>query len=182
MPTFQAGDGNYICMVDGEGRASSDDVEQFELQPSIRIVPASASAGDTVTVFAQDYPGGTFDGLMIASQDVLSEKITVNGQEVDNPNYIESIVATNIGRDGSATVTFDLPGELNDSALEGTVRIDASWGGDGEDTKITITGSQLSLSKGRSPAQRADHHHRRRLRRRIHRRPENHHRRRPADG
>ena len=148
VPTFQAGDGNYICMVDGEGRASSDDVEQFELQPSIRIVPASASAGDTVTVFAQDYPGGTFDGLMIASQDVLSEKITVNGQEVDNPNYIESIVATNIGRDGSATVTFDLPGELNDSALEGTVRIDASWGGDGEDTKITITGSQLSLSKG----------------------------------
>ncbi len=152
VPTFQAGDGNYICMVDGEGRASSDDVEQFELQPSIRIVPASAAAGDTVTVFAQDYPGGTFDGLMIASQDVLSEKITVNGQEVDNPNYIEGIVATNIGRDGSATVTFDLPGELNDSALEGTVRIDASWGGDGEDTKITITGSQLSLSKGEALA------------------------------
>ena len=148
VPTFKAGDGNYICMVDGEGRSASDDVEQFELQPSIRIVPASAAAGDTVTVFAQDYPSGAFDGLMIAGQDVLSEKITVNGQQVNNPNYIEGITPTNIGRDGSATVTFDLPGSLSGNALEGTIRIDASWGGDSEDTKITISGSQLTLSKG----------------------------------
>ncbi len=151
VPTFKAGEGNYICMVDGEGRIAVDDVETFELQPSIRIVPASAAAGDTVTVFAQDFPGGSFEQLLIAGQNVSDKKIMVGGAEVDNPNYI-SINATNIGRDGSATATFDLPGELNESALEGTVRIDATWK-DGttnykEDTKITITGSQLTLSKG----------------------------------
>lgn len=151
VPTFMAGDGNYICMVDGEGRVAVDDVEQFELEPSIRIVPNSAAAGDTVTVFAQDYPGGNFEQLLIAGQNVSDKKIMMGGAEVDNPNYI-SINATNIGRDGSATATFDLPGELNESGLEGTVRIDATWGGKKEDTKITITGSQLTLSKSEALA------------------------------
>ena len=144
VPTFGPGNHNYICMVDGEGRASSTDVEDFNLEPSIRVVPNSAAAGDSVTVFAQDYPSGSFDWLEIANQNVSDQKLADGS---DNPNYISGITATNIGRDGSATVTFDLPGSLNGSALEGTVRIDASWGGDDEDTKITISGSQLSLSK-----------------------------------
>ena len=55
-PTFKPGNINYICMVDGEGRESSTDVEDFKLEPSIKVVPASANSGDTVNVFAQDYP------------------------------------------------------------------------------------------------------------------------------
>ncbi len=147
VPTFMAGDGNYICMVDGEGRASSDDVEQFELQPSIRIVPASAAAGDTVTVFAQDYPsgGGGLQELKIAGQVVYPSSAALPGNAIQ-------VSATGIGNDGSATATFDLPGSLSGSSLEGTVRIDAKWADDGEDTKITITGSQLSLSKGEALA------------------------------
>ena len=149
VPTFMAGDDNYICMADGEGRASVSDVEQFKLEPSIRIVPSSAAAGDTVTVFAQDYPQQSNNGftqLKIAGQDV-----TGIGDK-----------STNIGKDGSGTVTFDLPGSLSGSALEGTVRIDARWGGVApfkedpkgvtEDTKITITGSALTLSKSEALA------------------------------
>ena len=142
VPTFQAGKNNYICMVDGEGRSSSTDVEQFELQPSIRIVPNSAAAGDTVTVFAQDYPrnSGGLQELKIAGQVVYPPSAARPGNAVD-------VSSTSIGNDGSATATFDLPGSLSGSALEGTLRIDAKWADDGEDTKLTITGSQLSLSK-----------------------------------
>ena len=147
VPTFQSGDQNYICMVDGEGRASVSDVEQFELLPSIRIVPSSAAAGDTVTVFAQDYPsgGGGLQELKIAGQVVYPASAARPGNAVD-------VSHTSIGNDGSATATFDLPGSLSGSALEGTLRIDAKWADDGEDTKLTITGSQLSLSKSEALA------------------------------
>ena len=56
VPTFGAGNVNQICMVDGENRYSSD-IDDFNLQPSIRVVPNMVSSGDTVNVFAQDYPG-----------------------------------------------------------------------------------------------------------------------------
>ena len=42
-------------MVDGEGRMSDTDVEDFNLEPSIKVVPSSVASGDTVNVFAQDY-------------------------------------------------------------------------------------------------------------------------------
>ena len=42
-------------MVDGENRYSSD-IDDFNLEPSIRVVPNMVSSGDTVNVFAQDYP------------------------------------------------------------------------------------------------------------------------------
>ena len=58
-PTFKPGNVNWICMVDGEGRASNRDVEDFKLEPSIKVVPSSVASGDTVNVFAQDYPAGT---------------------------------------------------------------------------------------------------------------------------
>ena len=46
-PTFKPGNVNYICMVDGEGRASNTDVEDFKLEPSIKVVPASVSTAAT---------------------------------------------------------------------------------------------------------------------------------------
>ena len=57
VPTFGAGNVNQICMVDGENRYSSD-IDDFKLEPSIRVVPSTVSSGDTINVFAQDYPGG----------------------------------------------------------------------------------------------------------------------------
>ena len=38
-PTFKPGKVNYICVADGEGRRADGDVEQFELEDSIRVVP-----------------------------------------------------------------------------------------------------------------------------------------------
>ena len=55
-PTFGPGNHNYICMVDGAGRMSGTDVERFHLEHTIRVVPSVATAGDSVTIFAQDYP------------------------------------------------------------------------------------------------------------------------------
>ena len=37
------------------GRMSYTDVEDFNLEPSIKVVPSSANTGDTVNVFAQDF-------------------------------------------------------------------------------------------------------------------------------
>ena len=133
VPTFGPGNHNYICMVDGEGRMSSTDVEDFELQPSIRVVPGSASTGDTINVFAQDYPnaGAGFTQLKIAGQDVTS--------------IIGS--STSINQDGSGTVTFELPGSISGNSLEGTLRIDAKWGDVSEDGKVTVLASALRLSQ-----------------------------------
>ncbi|MCY4560637.1 MAG: Ig-like domain-containing protein [Chloroflexi bacterium] len=125
-PTFQPGNVNYMCMVDGEGRASHRDVEDFNLQPSIKVVPSSVASGDTVNVFAQDFPAGTggFVELKIAGQ------------------TIPGVVGSSIRQDGSGEATFDVPG-----GLEGVLRIDAKWGDVNEDSKITITGGDLSVSK-----------------------------------
>ena len=72
VPTFGAGNVNQICMVDGENRYSSD-IDDFKLQASIKIVPDSVNSGDTVNVFAQDYPGGGgFMELKLAGQVVNS--------------------------------------------------------------------------------------------------------------
>ena len=140
VPIFGPGPKNYICMVDGEGRTSSTDVETFDLEPSIRVSPTSASVGASISVFAQDFPdtGATFNELKIANQVVW---------RLDPP--VRTVVPDSlpsIGSDGSATLTFDMPGSVAESALEGTVRIDAKWGTKNEDTKITLTGSALRLS------------------------------------
>ena len=125
-PTFGPGQTNHICMVDGEGRMSDTDVEDFKLEPSIRVVPDSVNSGDTVNVFAQDYPYGTgsFVELKIAGQMI----------PVDN--------SSSIRMDGSGEVTFEVPG-----GLEGVLRIDAKWGDVNEDSKITIAGGDLTVSK-----------------------------------
>ena len=178
VPIFKPGNQNFLCMVDGEGRNSSTDVEQFELEPSIRISPANASVGDTVNVHAQDYPepGRSLTSVKIANQVVWPSR-AVNPYFPEN--YVSSLDPASIGNDGSATITFDMPGSVSDSPLEGTIRVDAQWGGtitDGvevrdrdnrltsassagttsggtsEDAKITLTGSSLRLSVGEARA------------------------------
>ncbi len=137
VPTFGAGNVNQICMVDGENRYSSD-IDDFKLQPSIRVVPSSVSSGDTVNVFAQDYPagGGGFMELKLAGQVVNSTSATVNAVAVR---------ATSL-TDGAATATFDVPGSVGGKPLQGTVRVDAKWGDTNESTKITVAGSELATS------------------------------------
>ena len=115
---------NYICMVDGEGRRSDTDVERFELEPSIRIVPTTVSAGDNVRVFAEDFPAGlAFTSLKLAGTTILT-----TGPQISST--------------GSATVQFTMPGNYS-----GTIRVDADWGGTTDDAKITAGGSELTLSK-----------------------------------
>ena len=128
-------------MVDGEGRRSSTDVEDFNLEPSIKVVPSSASTlCDTVNVFAQDYQnsGQGFSELKIAGQTLY-----LSWASDDNDVSVKS---ESIGSDGSGSATFEVPG-----GLEGVLRIDAAWGtGDdkvSEDSKITIAGAQLNVSK-----------------------------------
>ena len=134
VPTFGAGNVNQICMVDGENRYSSD-IDDFKLQPSIRVVPSTVSSGDTINVFAQDYPGGGgFMELKLAGQVVNSA--TVNAVAVR---------ATSL-TDGAATATFDVPGSVGGKPLQGTVRVDAKWGTTTENAKITVAGSELTPS------------------------------------
>ena len=129
-PTFKPGNVNYICMVDGEGRASNTDVEDFKLEPSIKVVPSSANSGDTVNVFAQDYPSsaGSFNRLLLAGQDIT--------------HVVASRNRGSIANDGSGEISFDVPG-----GFEGVLRIDARWGTVNEDAKITLAGAQLNASK-----------------------------------
>lgn len=125
-PTFKPGNVNYICMVDGEGRMSDTDVEDFNLEPSIKVVPSSVASGDTVNVFAQDFPYGT-GGFV---------EVKIAGR------VIADVTGSSIRRDGSGEATFEVPG-----GLEGVLRIDAKWGTVNEDSKITITGGDLNVSK-----------------------------------
>ena len=128
VPTFQPGNVNYICMRDGDGIDSGTDVERFKLQASIRVVPSTVSAGDIVNVFAEDYPvdGASFDGILVSNVLVVATAGSI--------------------RSGSATATFEVPGNVDGLPLQGTVRVDATWGGLKKDSKITVTGSELNVS------------------------------------
>ena len=138
VPSFGAGNVNQICMVDGENRYSSD-IDDFKLESSIRIVPNMVSSGDTVNVFAQDYPldaSGGFEELELAGQVVYT---------TGAPNNAISVRSTSL-TDGSATATFDVPGSVGNKPLQGTVRVDATWGTTTENTLITVAGSELTSS------------------------------------
>ena len=84
VPTFSAGKNNYICMNDGEDRQSDTDVEDFHLEPSIRVVPDTVSSGDTVNVFAQDYPfsGSLLTQLKLAGMDVTNAVANLRNQSL----------------------------------------------------------------------------------------------------
>ena len=146
VPTFKPGNDNLICVADGEGRSSGADYEDFELLPSVRVSPAEAAVGDTITVFAQDFPtqGAGFMELELAGQTVMK-----SGTGDDNVGAVSlvSVSSTSISSDGSATATFDLPPHINGVALEGTVRIDAMWGDKSEDAKVTIQSAVLNVSQ-----------------------------------
>ena len=145
-PTFGPGNTNYICMADGEGRTSKTDVEDFNLEPSIKVVPGSVATGDTVNVFAQDYSntGGGFTLLKIAGTDRTPSGALLFDSENPGDDFVtdrESISAT-----GEGSVTFEVPG-----GYEGVLRIDAEWcnGSDciSKNSKITIAGAELNSSK-----------------------------------
>ena len=116
-PTFKAGTENYICVADSEGRAAFDDIEQFHLEPTIRAVPSAVSAGDTVTVFAQDYP----------TPSAALTQILLAGLPVP------AATSTPIGADYSGQTTFVVP-----SGFAGIVRVEVTWGNVKEVTRITI--------------------------------------------
>ena len=115
-------------MRDGDGIDSGTDVERFKLQASIRVVPSTVSAGDIVNVFAEDYPvdGASFDGILVSNVSVVAAAGSI--------------------RSGSATATFEVPGNVDGLPLQGTVRVDATWGGLKKNSKITVTGSELNVS------------------------------------
>ncbi len=127
VPTFKPGNNNLICVEDGEARNSGEDVEDYELTPSIRVSPEEGQAGDEVTVFAQDFPtaGAAFVELKVGGVVIK-----------------DGVRSTSISSDGSATATFKLPPQ------KGTKRVDAKWGTKSEDTKVTILPAVLNVSKG----------------------------------
>ena len=136
VPIFKPGNVNYICMVDGEGRASLTDVEVFELEPTLRASPSAANLGDTINLFAQDFPnpGAGFTSLRVAGQEVVNTVwANPGGNQV-------RVTASSVGSDGSATATFALPGSVSGTPLAGRVRIDAAWGDVRENTYVTVTG------------------------------------------
>ena len=133
-PTFKPGKVNYICVADGEGRQATDDVEQFELEDSIRVVPSTVNAGDTVTVFAEDFlPLLAFD------------KLEVSGAELP-------FVLPNIGSDGSSTGTFVMPGSINENPVVGVRAVKAYWQSADASIKknaittITVSPAELAAS------------------------------------
>ena len=133
-PTFKPGNVNYICVADGEGRQATDDVEQFELEDSIRVVPSTVNAGDTVTVFAED-----FLPLLAFS------KLEVSGAELP-------FVLPNIGSDGSSTGTFVMPGSINENPVVGVRAVKAYWQSADASIKknaattITVSPAELAAS------------------------------------
>ena len=133
VPTFKPGKVNYICISDGERRGSGSDVEVFELEDSIRVVPTEVNAGDTVTLFAQDFQGtGSFHELKLGG--VVVTPHTIGG----------------IGSDGSASGTFVMPSTIGGNPIKGIIRVDGRWGGASgptANTKITVKPAALSLTR-----------------------------------
>ena len=144
VPTFAPGKVNHICMVDGENRRSSDtpvaeNFDTFELEASIRAVPSTASSGDTVNIFAQDFQtDASFTSLELGDIVVWSageggvRQVTLTDQSLTN---------------GAATISFEVPGSVGGQPLQGTVRVDAKWGDKSKNTNITVTGSELTASQ-----------------------------------
>ena len=148
VPIFKPGKVNYICVSDGESRGSGADVEIFELEDSIRVVPMEVNAGDTVTLFAEDFmPGLSFKELKLSGVKV--------SPSTDEEYVGLKLQAAGIGSDGSAIVTFVMPPTIDGNAIKGTIRVDGTWtSGTGDDvitatsnTLITVKPAGLSLTK-----------------------------------
>ena len=120
VPTFKPGKSNYICVSDGESRGSGSDVEVFELEDSIRVVPTEVNAGDTVTLFAEDFMSGlSFTELKLGGVKVYMS---------DDEEYEDlDLRPDGIGNDGSATITFVMPPTIDGNPIKGTIRVDGKW-------------------------------------------------------
>ena len=119
VPAFKPGAVNQICLVDGEGRTSGSDVETFELEDSIRVVPATVNAGDTVTIFGQDFKGNAaFSQLDLQGKQVSPARADTTLTSI-------SVSAQSIGDDGSATVTFEMPGSIDGGSVQGVIAVKA---------------------------------------------------------
>ena len=127
-PTFKPGKVNYICVVDGEGRRADGDVEQFELEDSIRVVPSTVNAGDTVTVFAEDFLPNLLFGRLEVSGAVINAAFP------------------NIGSDGSSTGTFVMPGSIGGNPVVGIRSVKAYFGSANAATTITVSPAELAAS------------------------------------
>ena len=139
VPTFDQGAVNHICIVDGENRFSGD-VETFELEESIRAVPNAVSSGDTVNLFASDFASDTaFTELKLSGITVWLAGRAPRDQQVE-------LTGANLVN-GAATISFEVPGSVGGEPLQGTVRVDAIWGSNNDDTKITVTGSEVTASE-----------------------------------
>ena len=150
VPEFRAGDQNYLCMIDGEGRRSDTDVEQFTLEPSVSASPTNAITGTTITLSVLDSPnaGATFSELKIAGFQVFPAQ---DGNDV-------AVTAGTVGQDGSAVASFrlpesialpgsaNLPGGAHRIPLEGSVSIEAKWGNVWVSTKMTVVDPDQSLA------------------------------------
>ncbi len=137
VPTFKAGGNNWVCMKDGENRKAGSDVENFFLEDSLRAVPDTVGAGDTVTLFAEDFMVGL--GFI---------KVQLDGKDAP-PSA--SVNGGTIRDDGSATVTFQVPGSIDNVPVQGTIKVEGFWGEADSpakaDAKITVSPATLTLSK-----------------------------------
>ena len=125
-------------MVDGDGQGSKTDVEDFNLEPSIKVVPSTANTGDTVNVFAQDYrTRAGFSLLKIAGQTDRRRRCVSSLHHDREP--------ISIGGDGS--VTFEVPG-----GFEGTCA-STPFGAARERWTSAMPGRRLYLRRtARSPS------------------------------
>ena len=78
-------------------------------------------------------------------------ELKLAGQVVFAPSAVPTVNAVAVRStsltDGAATATFDVPGSVGGKPLQGTVRVDATWGTTTEDAKITVAGSELTPSE-----------------------------------
>ena len=140
-PPFRPGSKNLLCMQDGAGGTSGDDVEHFTLlpplpvvvalDPSIRVAPNPVNAGDAVTVVASGFSAGA-----------IFRWLEVAGERVD-PD-----AANPLGSNGKGSLTFAIPGKW-----QGTIKVSVCYAAPGAaschqaSAPITVNPAQLSVSR-----------------------------------
>ena len=121
-PVFSPGRVNYLCMVDGAGNRSGQH-KIFDLEPSGELRPETASPGDQVSMFVVDLPlvGAELCEMRLGGRVVYRR----------DGDPLVDVEVTPVGGDGSATLFFDLPGEVGGLALVGDIRLATYWCDDG---------------------------------------------------
>ena len=133
---------NFINFIGSEGRTTGSptgltqadvDRQTMELEPHVQITPSSANVGDTVTFSLFDYPSSVLVTLIeISKIDVTPVPFSVT-----------------TGPSGEVSFGFIIPGVAKDGVTRvptGKRRVDVTAGGRENDTNLTISGANLSLS------------------------------------